>query len=103
MLQNLVHADRDEAFLGAGVPVPERITNSSSLVVALAFLEGSDAISPQSREVAELLKRGGIDTGLTTLDLADPITVAPYFVIRRRYQELPRAAERLLDEVLARL
>jgi len=91
------------AFAAAGVAVPATITNSSSLLVMLSLLEKSDTVAPLSEEVAALLTRAGIGARLAVLDLDREIAVSPYFIIRNRHRPLSRAAERLLDEVLAEL
>lgn len=93
----------DSAFLTAGLAAPGRITNSSSLIVALALLSGSDTIAPQSREVADLLTRGDAGANLATLDLVDSVTVSPYFIIRIPSRPLSPAAENILSEVFQRL
>lgn len=93
----------EAAFRVRGLPTPARVTNSSSLLVALAMLEGSKVIAPQSDEVARLIERQGGGQGPVRLDLEDTITVSPFFVIRNRAHELSRAAEMVLDEVLVRL
>lgn len=90
-------------FHANGLPVPRNITNSSSLLVVLAILEHSDAIAPQSQEVAGILTRQGVGANLAILDLSERIVVSPYFIIQHRAQQLPRAAERVLEEVLIRL
>jgi molybdate transport repressor ModE-like protein len=93
----------ESAFLTAGQKLPARVTNSSSLLVALAMLAQGQAISPQAQEVADLLTRPGIGAALTVLDCATPITVAPYFVIRLRQHAASQATLRAWQEVLARL
>jgi hypothetical protein len=40
---------------------------------------------------------------LTTIDLAEKITVSPYYIIRNRFKELPQAAKDFYDEVLLRI
>lgn len=91
----------EAAFRDKGLATPARVTNSSSLLVALAMLEGSSVIAPQSDEVARLVERQGGGRGPVRLDLSDPITVPPFYVIRNRAHELSRAAERVLGEVLS--
>lgn len=93
----------EDAFRWQGLEMPARVTNSSSLLVALAMLEGSSAISPQSREVARLMIRQGRGRGPKRLDLHERITVPPFFLIRRKAHQLSRAAEIVLDEILLRL
>ena len=93
----------EAAFLAAGLTVPRRITNSSSLIVALAVLEGPDAISPQSREVVDLLMRRGQGANLAVLDLREDLVVSPYFVMRMPSRPLSPATEQILSEVFKRL
>ncbi|MBY6048942.1 LysR substrate-binding domain-containing protein [Vannielia litorea] len=93
----------DGAFHAAGLAAPEQITNSSSLLVALSILEGTDAIAPQSQEVADLLTRNKIGDSLATLELAEPLAVSPCFIIRARARQMSRAAERVMQEVFRRL
>ena len=81
------------AFLSAGIQMPATITNSSSLLVALALLEKSAAIAPQSREVADLLSGEGLKARVAVLELEQPIFVAPFFLIQLADRTLPRISE----------
>ncbi|MGL4281077.1 MAG: LysR family transcriptional regulator [Albidovulum sp.] len=91
------------AFHTAGVPVPDNITNTSSLLIMLAILESSQAIATLSEEVAGLLTRGTLGLRLEGLKLVESITVPPYFIIQNRTQQLSRAAERVLEHVVKAL
>lgn len=93
----------ENAFISASQPLPAYVTNSSSLLVALAMLAGTHAISPQAQEVAALLTQPNINARLTVIDTAPQITVAPYFVIRLRHHAASKAALRAYQEVLAKL
>ncbi|WP_420859405.1 LysR family transcriptional regulator [Marivivens marinus] len=93
----------EAAFTARGLEVPARITNSSSLLVALTLLEATDVIAPQTAEVVQLLSAGRIGARLVTLDLTDPIAVSPCFVIRPRHRRLSAAADRLLHAVFEAL
>ncbi|QPM90843.1 LysR family transcriptional regulator [Pseudooceanicola algae] len=93
----------EDAFLQIGRPVPRNVNNSSSLLVVLALLSRSDVISPQSEEVAEILTHESLGAKLAVLDLDLEIRVSPYFVLHNRGQQLPRIADRVLQEVLRRL
>lgn len=93
----------ETAFHSAGVTAPENVTNSSSLLVVLAMLARSDAVAPQSKEVANLLIGPGIRSELSTIALDEIITVFPYYIIQNRSQELSPAAARVMNEILARL
>lgn len=90
----------ENAYYAARIPTPTRVVHSSSLLVVLAMLADSDSISPQSREVAELLTSSQISSRLTTLDIDTTITVTPFFIIQDRTRQLSRAADRLLQEIL---
>ena len=93
----------EAAFLQSGTAVPGNVSNSSSLLVVLSLLAHSDVIAPQSEEVAEILAGDSLGASLIALDMAERITVSPYFVLANRGQQLPRATERVLEEVLRRL
>ncbi|WP_020040359.1 LysR substrate-binding domain-containing protein [Salipiger mucosus] len=93
----------ETAFAEAGIRPPSNITNSSSMLVVLSLLRESDTVAPVSAEVAGLLTQPPLSADLRVLDLAVPMTVAPYFLIRHRSQQLSRAAETLMRGVLARL
>lgn len=93
----------EAVFLQTGTPVPRNVSNSSSMLVVLSMLAHEDVISPQSEEVSEILTGQALGARLVALDLAEKITVSPYFILSNRGQQLPRAAERLLQEVLRRL
>ncbi len=69
----------------------------------LAILESSDAVVTLSEEVAVLLTRQVFGAGLVALDLAETVSVSPYFIIRNHAQQLSRAAERVLERVVAAL
>ncbi|MBV6656909.1 MAG: LysR family transcriptional regulator [Devosiaceae bacterium] len=89
----------EQAFHQHGLPVPGRVLNSSSLLVALAQIAQADAIAPQTQEVLRLLVSDTIHAGVVALQTDIPITVSPYFVIVSEQRKLPRAAERLFDAV----
>lgn len=91
----------EQCFLEHRIQTPGRVTNSSSLLIALSILSGSDAISPQTREVAQMLTR--TSSNLTILETRESIVVSPFLVLQSRHRQLSGVAQRLLDEVLQRL
>ncbi|MGS4947277.1 LysR family transcriptional regulator [Meridianimarinicoccus sp. RP-17] len=91
----------ENAFLGNRLRTPARITNSSSLLIALSLVTGSDAIAPQTREVAEMLTKRKSD--LTVIETDEDIAVSSFLVLQIRHRQLSPVAENLLDEVLRRL
>ncbi|MCB2109877.1 MAG: LysR family transcriptional regulator [Defluviimonas sp.] len=93
----------EAAFHGAGVAIPGRIVNTSSLLVVLAFLAETYAVAPMTEEVGGLLTQSRLAARLCALDTERTMTVSPFFILQNRAQQLPRAAERVLAEVIARL
>lgn len=90
----------ENSFHRAGQALPDQVSNSSSLLVALTMLASSDVITPQAQEVADLLTATGIGARLSVLDTAKSITVEPYFVIRNRHHPATAAVMRLYQRVL---
>lgn len=93
----------EHAFHLDSQPTPDRVINSSSMLVVLQLLATSDAISPQSDEVAALLTGQEFGARLIRLDIRAPMTVTPYFVVRHRSRQLSRAAQAIYEQVLRRL
>ena len=93
----------ETAFHTQGLQAPDRVTNSSSLLVVLSLLQETDVIAPQAREVAEMVAQGPLAARVALLDLGEPITVSPCFVIRDRFRQVSVAAEHLLRKVLDHL
>ncbi|KUF09335.1 LysR family transcriptional regulator [Pseudoponticoccus marisrubri] len=93
----------EDACIARSLPVPRRVTDTSSLLVALALMSGSDAVSPQTQETASLLTGPGIGARLVQLQLDTRITVSPYFVIESPIRQRTSAVERMLEAVLTRL
>ena len=93
----------EDAFHSAAVPTPAHVINSSSLLVVLSLVERTDIIAPLSNEVASLLSGETLGARLKMVDLAQDITVSPYFIIRNRFKELPQAAQQFYEEALLQL
>lgn len=85
----------EAAFFELNLATPSNMTNSSSMVVALSLLNDPNTISPQAREVAELLVESKLNANLSILDLETPISVSPCYVIENRYRPQSEAAERV--------
>ncbi len=80
---------------------PAQVTNSSSLLIALNIIADSQALAPQTREVAQLLTR--IAPRLTIIETQEDIVVSSFLVLQVRHRQLSPIAQNLLDEVLRRL
>jgi DNA-binding transcriptional LysR family regulator len=91
------------AFYALGLRPPANVTNSSSLLVALAMLRNRTIITPQTREVAELLTDDNIGSRICVLPLADSIRVPVFYAIKNRHRQMNRIGQGLLDDVLRRM
>lgn len=91
----------EEAFVAQGIPLPAEIVNTTSLLVMIAYLDATDAITPISREVGELLAPQIIKRGWVALELEDPIIIKPYYVIYRKGAVMNPLATRLHDLICA--
>lgn len=92
----------EEAHALAGIRGPRDVIESSSLLMTIAYLMASDAVSPVAKEVSELL-RGTKRGGVTTLDMKERIVLTPYFLIRLKQRPISPLAQRLMGLVLGRL
>ena len=98
-----IRAAVETAFLTNRVLMPSQITNTSSLLVALALLKQSTAVAPQSQEVVELLTDSALDMNVVRLDIVEDIFVSPYFVIARADRELSPPAEHAILETTRKI
>ena len=98
-----IRASVEAAFHAKGVALPSRVSNSSSLLVALALLERSTAIAPQTDEVVGLLTGDALNMKVTKLELFEEILVSPYFVIVQEGRQLSPMAEQVIHETFGRL
>jgi DNA-binding transcriptional LysR family regulator len=85
----------EDAFLNLGAPLPRNVTNTASLLMALAQLRNPVVVTPVSQEVAHLLTAGRSD--LVSLPVQEPILVAPYSLITLRDRRLSPVAVRCHD------
>lgn len=93
----------ENVFRTSNLPLPDQVSNSSSLLVALTMLASENAITPQAQEVADLLGVNGIGARLAVLDIAQPISVDPYFIIRHKHHASTAAVMRVYQRVLETL
>lgn len=89
----------EEAFQNWAVPTPRQIVNTTSLLLTLAYLTSSDAISPVAQEVGNLFSARTPDQGITALKPRETIIIAPYHLITRRDHIASPLATRLIDLV----
>ncbi|PWR02096.1 transcriptional regulator [Meridianimarinicoccus roseus] len=91
----------EKSFLEHRLPTPSKVTNSSSLLIALSYIAVTDAIAPQTREVAQLLTR--TNSALSVIETEEDITVSSFLVLHHRHHPLSPLAKNLLHEVLQRM
>lgn len=91
----------EEAFVAQDVPLPVEIVNTTSLLVMIAYLEATDAITPISREVGDLLAPETMKRGWVALELKEPIIIKPYYLIYRKGTIMNPLAKRLHSLICA--
>ncbi|SFP04115.1 LysR family transcriptional regulator [Tranquillimonas alkanivorans] len=90
-------------LLERGHPLPARVVSTSSLLVTLAIIGGSNAVAPVARSVAGFYASDeGLAGRIRTLPLATDMTVVPYSIVTRKDEPLPQAAEVFLRMIEAR-
>ncbi len=90
-------------MLARGIALQAQVIITTSLLVMIAYLATFDAISPMSREVAELLAPEISSGRLVMLDLAGPINVSAYHLVTRKDAIPSPLALRLHELVLTSL
>ena len=91
----------EDIFISAGVPLPENIVNTSSVVLTLAVVCKTNAISPIALDMAEFICGQSSEAGeacILPIDFA--IDVKPYSLITARERALPPSALLLYDIIL---
>ncbi|MXN64221.1 LysR family transcriptional regulator [Stappia sp. GBMRC 2046] len=78
----------------AGNLLPQRVVRTSSLLMTLALIGQSNAIAPIARSVAEFYSdSNGFGGRITTLPVAEDLTVSAYSLIRMKDKDLSPAAQ----------
>ncbi|TIS72360.1 MAG: LysR family transcriptional regulator, partial [Mesorhizobium sp.] len=69
-------------FLNRNIPLPDRILNTSSLLLTLVMVAQSDAIAPVSVQVAKFIQSGdGLSGAIDVVQTEFDIEVRPYSLI----------------------
>ncbi|MBX3597993.1 MAG: LysR family transcriptional regulator [Rhizobiaceae bacterium] len=99
---SLLRRTIEQHFIRHDVPLPDRILNTSSLLLTLVMVAQSDAIAAVSIEVARFIRQvlGG---AIEVVPLAFEIEVQPYSLITTRNRTLSPAAQLLRDAILRRI
>ena len=97
----LLRRTLEDIFLSRGVPLPENIVNTSSLLLTCAIICKTDAIAPVALDVAQFLatqSSNASDVGVLPIDFE--INVKPYSLITARERALPPSARLLYDIIM---
>ena len=88
-------------FLNRDIPLPDRILNTSSLLLTLVMVAQSDAIAPVSVQVARFIQSPeGLAGAIEVVPIEFDIEVRPYSLITVRNRALSPAARMLYDFIL---
>jgi len=97
---SLLRRTLEGIFVSHNAPLPDRILNTSSLLLTLVMVAQTDAIAAVSVEVANFLKgRGDLDGSIEILPIEFEIVVQPYSLITVRNRSLSPAAQILYDQI----
>lgn len=91
----------EDIFIRAGVPLPENIINTSSLLLTLAIVCKTDAITPVALDMAQFMCGQSSQAGESCILPIDfEIDVKPYSLITARERAMPPSARLLHDMIL---
>ena len=91
----------EDIFLTAGVPLPENVVNTSSLLLTLAVVCKTDAIAPIALDMAQFICGQTSKAGESSILPIDfDIDVRPYSLITARERAMPPSARLLHDMIL---
>lgn len=98
---SLLRRTVETIFMSRNVPLPDRVLNTTSLLLTLVMVAQSDAIAPVALDVAKFIKEAdGLSGGIEILPISFDIDVQPYSIITARNRALSPAARLLYDHIL---
>ncbi|MEW9807855.1 LysR family transcriptional regulator [Mesorhizobium sp. ZMM04-5] len=98
---SLLRRTIETIFMSRNVPLPERILNTTSLLLTLVMVAQSDAIAPVALDMAKFINASdGLGGGIEILPTSFDIDVQPYSIITARNRGLSPAARMLYDHIL---
>lgn len=89
------------AFAQEGLSEPGNVVSSPSILLSMAYLAQSNAVTPMVQEVASLLTQPPVGAGFSVLRLPREVRVSPYYLLRLRRAPLTPLALHLRDRLLA--
>lgn len=99
---SLLRRTVENIFLSRNIPLPERILNTTSLLLTLIMVAQSDAVAPIGTEVAKFIRseQEGLGASVEILPVEFEINIQPYSLIMASNRVLSPAAETLYNLVL---
>jgi DNA-binding transcriptional LysR family regulator len=90
----------ENIFMASNLPLPERLSNTSSLTLTILLVAKSDAIAPISVEAAKFFAtQRGAAGAIETLPTNFEIVVQPYSLLKVRNRAMTPAAQSVYDFV----
>jgi DNA-binding transcriptional LysR family regulator len=98
---SLLRRTIESIFMTHNVALPDRVLNTSSVLLTLVMIAQSDAIAPIALEVAKFIRSDeGLNGAIEILPIPFEINVQPYSMIRTRNRALSASAQLLYDYIL---
>jgi len=91
---NLLRRAVNNMFIKFGVPMPDKILNTSSILLTSVMVRQTNAISVAASEIAEFfMDENGMEGVIQTLNIAEKMHIEPYNLLNLRHQTLSPAAQ----------
>lgn len=98
---SLLRRTMETIFMSRNIPLPDRVLNTSSLLLTLVMVAQSDSIAPVALDMAKFINdEAGLAGAIEILPIAFDIDVQPYSIITARNRLLSPAAKLLFDNIL---
>ena len=98
---SLLRRTLEGIFVSRGIPLPDRILNTSSAFLTLVMVAQTDAIAPLAKDVASFVNDPqGLAGAIAVLPTDFAIDLQPYSLITARNRLLSPAAQMLYDFIL---
>lgn len=98
---SLLRRTIETTFISQNVPLPDRILNTTSLLLTMVMVSQTDAIAPVALDMAKFINADdGLAGAIEILPTAFDIDVQPYSIITARNRALSPAARFLYDHIL---
>ena len=98
---SLLRRTIERIFMSYNAPLPDRILNTTSLLLTLVMVAQSDAIAPVALDVAKFINaQDGLAGAIEILPIPFEIDVQPYSLIMARNRALSPASKILYDHIL---